>query len=74
MDRILLQAKRFLALLAVLLVLIFLFQNLDAVEFNFLGWSISMSRALMAALIFAIGFGVGLAVDPFRKREPPYPP
>jgi uncharacterized integral membrane protein len=72
MDRILLQAKRFLAVLAVLLVLIFLFQNLAAVEFNFLGWSISMSRALMAALIFAIGVGVGLALGPLRRREPPF--
>jgi uncharacterized integral membrane protein len=74
MDRILLKAKRFLAALAVLLVLIFLFQNLEAVEFNFLGWSISMSRALLAALIFAIGVGVGLAIDPFRRRGPPHPP
>ena len=74
MDKTLRQIKRFLVALAVLIFLIFLFQNLEAVEFNFLGWSISMSRALMAALIFAIGVGVGLAVDPFRRREPPYPP
>ena len=70
MDGILLKVKRFLLALALLLFLIFLFQNLEAVEFNFLGWSISMSRALMAALIFAVGVGVGLAVDPFRRREP----
>jgi uncharacterized integral membrane protein len=70
MDRTLRQIKRFLAVLAVLLVLIFLVQNLEAVQFNFLGWSISMSRALMAALIFAVGVGVGLALGPVRRREP----
>lgn len=70
MDRALHQIKRFLVALAVLLMAIFLFQNLEAVEFNFLGWSISLSRALLAALIFAIGVGVGLAIQPFRRREP----
>lgn len=74
MDKALRRIKQFLVALAVLLFLIFLFQNLEAVEFNFLGWSIAMSRALLAALIFAVGVAVGLAVDPFRRREPPYPP
>lgn len=65
------RVRQFLAALAVLLLLIFLFQNLEAVEFNFLGWSISMSRALLVALVFVVGVGVGLALDPFRRRAPP---
>lgn len=67
MEQAWIKVKRFLAALAVLLLLIFLFQNLEAVEFNFLGWSISMSRALLVALVFLIGVGVGFALRPHRR-------
>ena len=64
------KAKQFSVALVVLLLVIFLLQNLGAVEFKFFGWSISISRALLAAVIFLLGFGVGLAVGRLRRREP----
>jgi uncharacterized integral membrane protein len=42
-----------------ILVVIFIFQNIDMVEINFLFWSISVSRALMVFLIFLIGMILG---------------
>jgi uncharacterized integral membrane protein len=71
MEDALRKAKQFALALVALLLVIFLFQNLEAVEFNFLGWSISMSRAILVALVFILGVLVGLAIDPFRRREPP---
>ena len=56
--------------LVVLLLVIFLLQNLGAVEFKFFGWSISISRALLAAVIFLLGFGLGLGLGRLRRREP----
>jgi uncharacterized integral membrane protein len=70
MERRLHQAKQFLIALAVVLLVVFLLQNLEAVEFRFLGWSISMSRAILMALIFLIGVGVGFALRARRPREP----
>lgn len=70
MEGALRKAKQFAIALVALILVIFLFQNLEAVEFNFLGWSISMSRAILVALVFAAGVLVGLAIDPFRRREP----
>jgi uncharacterized integral membrane protein len=71
MEPTLRKAKQFAIALVALILAIFLVQNLEAVEFNFLGWSISMSRAILVALVFVIGVLVGLAIDPFRRREPP---
>ena len=42
------------------LVLIFVVQNTQVVEFRFLIWTISMSRALMLFGALAIGFVAGL--------------
>lgn len=72
MDRAWRKVKHFLAALAVLLLVVFLFQNLEAVEFNFLGWSISMSRAILVALVFLVGLGVGLALRPHRRDQEPH--
>jgi len=71
MEAALRKAKQFAIALVALVLVIFLIQNLEAVEFNFLGWSVSMSRAILVALVFAVGVLVGLAIDPFRRREPP---
>jgi putative membrane protein len=58
----------FLCLIA--LVLIFVVQNTQVVEFRFLVWTISMSRALMLFGTLAIGFIAGwLLTLPRRKKE-----
>ena len=52
------------------LVLIFVVQNTQVVEFRFLAWTISMSRALMLFGTLAIGFIAGwLLTLPKRKKE-----
>jgi uncharacterized integral membrane protein len=53
------------------LVLIFVFQNTQVVQFRFLVWTISMSRALMLFGTLAIGFIAGWLLT-MPKREKPY--
>ena len=58
----------FLCLIA--FVLIFVVQNTQVVEFRFLVWTISMSRALMLFGTLAIGFIIGwLLTLPKRKKK-----
>ena len=58
----------FLCLIA--LVLIFVVQNTQVVEFRFLVWTISMSRALMLFGTLAIGFIAGwLLTLPKGKKK-----
>ena len=58
----------FIALIAV--VLIFVVQNTQVVEFRFLAWTISMSRALMLFGDLAIGVVAGwLLRVPKQKNE-----
>jgi uncharacterized integral membrane protein len=51
-------------------VLIFVIQNTEVVEFRFLVWTISMSRALMLFGTLAIGFVAGwlLTLPKGKKR------
>jgi len=52
-------------------VLIFVVQNTQVVEFRFLVWTVSMSRALMLFGALAIGFVAGLLLRvPKQKKEP----
>lgn len=51
-------------------VLIFVIQNTQVVEFRFLVWTLSMSRALMLFGTLAIGFIAGwLVASPRGKKE-----
>ena len=51
-------------------VLIFVVQNTEVVEFRFLVWTISMSRALMLFGTLAIGFIIGWLLNlPKRKKK-----
>ncbi len=52
------------------IVLIFVVQNTQVMEFRFLVWTISMSRALMLFGTLAIGFIIGwLLTWPKGKKE-----
>ena len=44
------------------LVIIFMVQNTQIVEIQFLGWGVSISRALMVLIVFAIGIGLGWVI------------
>ena len=54
----------------IVLVLIFVVQNTEVVEFRFLAWTVSMSRALMLFGTLAIGFVAGWMLTlPKRRKE-----
>lgn len=54
----------------IVFMLIFVVQNTQVVEFRFLVWTVSMSRALMLFGTLAIGFAAGwLLTLPKRKKE-----
>jgi len=58
----------FIGLIAV--VMIFVIQNTQVVEFQFLVWTFSVSRALMLFGTLAMGFVAGwLATFPRRRRQ-----
>ena len=52
-------------------VVIFIIQNTEVVEINFLFWIISISRALMVLFIFLIGIMIGAILKTVadKKRE-----
>lgn len=52
-------AKRIIAYVLIALVILFVLQNIQVVEFHFLLWKVSMSRALMFFATFLIGIIVG---------------
>ena len=45
-----------------ILLLIFVFQNTDSVNFRFLFWHLHMSQIIMAPLLLIVGFIFGYAV------------
>ncbi len=62
--------RNILFIFLVLIVLIIVFQNTEVVEFRFLTWKLSMSRALMLFGTLAIGFIAGwLLTFPKHKKE-----
>lgn len=51
--------KTIVFIILIALVLVFVIQNTQVVEFKFLAWTVSMSRALLLFGTFAIGIVVG---------------
>ena len=51
------------------LVIIFMIQNTQIVEIQFLGWSMSISRALMVLIVFAVGIGLGWVIRSIGYRK-----
>jgi uncharacterized integral membrane protein len=52
------------------LVFIFVLQNTQVVEFNFLAWTISMSKALLLLVTFVLGIAVGWLARRVRPKAP----
>ena len=50
-------------------VVIFIIQNTDVVEINFLFWIISISRALMVLFIFLIGIMIGAILKTVADKK-----
>jgi putative membrane protein len=62
--------KFILGLIFGIIMVIFIFQNIDIVEINFLFWSVSISRALMIFLILLMGILMGAILKSVnRVRE-----
>ncbi len=60
------------AIIAAVLVIVFMAQNTETSQITFLFWTITMSRAVMYFLIFLVGFGLGgvtFGLKKSRKRE-----
>ncbi len=70
MGKEIIMAGKILAAILFILVLIFVFQNIEVVKVSFLVWDISMPRALMIFAVLIAGIIVGwLARRPKKKRE-----
>ncbi len=57
-----------------ILMVIFIFQNIDVVVINFLFWSLSISRALMIFLVFLMGIVLGTILRSINRGEKPTHP
>lgn len=51
--------KRYLAIIALILLLVFIVQNVTVVDIRFLFWQLSVSRAIMFFILLAIGIVIG---------------
>ena len=51
------------------LAVIFIMQNVQVVEFTFLIWTVSMSRAVLFFLMILVGFILGWGVGSFGGRR-----
>ena len=61
------QIKAGIVLLLLCLVLVFGMQNTETVNVAFLGWTLSLPRALLFFFFFVVGFLAGLAVSNWKK-------
>lgn len=61
--------KLILLLLLVMLVGIFVLENLAVVEYAFLGWKVALPRYQMAIGLVAAGFVMGLLVVSMKRRR-----
>lgn len=63
-------AGRILAAILIILVLVFVFQNIEVVKVSFLAWDVSMPRALLVFATLIVGIIVGwLARRPKAKAK-----
>jgi uncharacterized integral membrane protein len=61
--------KIYFATSLLLLLLLFILQNTEVVNLNFLVWQLSLSRALLLLLVFAIGLATGLLFGNLAGRR-----
>jgi len=63
--------KMVLSLAGLALFLIFVIQNTEAVDVEFLFWSFQTRRALLLFIVLAIGVGIGWIMQGWPRRERP---
>lgn len=52
-----------------ILVVVFIIQNTEVVEFNYFFWTVSISRALMVLLVFITGIIIGAILRDVKIRK-----
>jgi putative membrane protein len=52
-----------------ILVIIFMVQNVEVVDIQFLTWTIHLPRAIMILIVFVLGVCVGYVARGIRKRK-----
>jgi putative membrane protein len=52
-----------------ILVIIFMVQNVEVVDIQFLPWTIHLPRAIMILIVFVLGVGVGYVARGIRRRK-----
>jgi uncharacterized integral membrane protein len=60
--------KNIIFFILLVLVVIFVLQNTQVVEFNLLAWTISMSKALLLLITFVLGIVVGWLARRVRPK------
>lgn len=65
-------AKLVAAIVLIVMVLIFVLQNVNVVELRFLFWTLTMSRALLFILLLVVGMVLGWLIHghSFRTKHP----
>jgi putative membrane protein len=51
------------------LVIVFILQNIEIVQVTFLAWTISVNRALMVLVVFAVGVILGWLIGSIGRRR-----
>lgn len=59
--------KRYLTISLVILLLVFIMQNITVVEIRFLFWQLSVSRALMFFILLVLGVAIGWLLHGFYQ-------
>ena len=52
-----------------ILVIVFIVQNIEMVEVSFLAWTISVNRAIMVLVVFAVGIILGWILGSLGRRR-----
>jgi len=64
-------AKLIVGIIIGVLVIIFMVQNVETVDIQFLKWTAHLSRAIMILIVFVVGIGIGWVVKSigYRKKK-----
>ena len=64
-------AKFIIGIIIGVLVIVFMVQNVETVDIQFLTWTAHLSRALMILIVFVVGIGIGWVIRSigYRKKK-----
>ena len=63
------RVKMVLAILAAVIVTIIIFQNIETVPVELLIWTISLSKAILLAIVLLVGFLLGMYMSRRWRRK-----